>query len=74
MIYVKTKIDGKELRTVITENCFFSECPVCGIETSVDYEVLNHILNEDKIEESSVYCDPCSDKYNENKRPRITLV
>jgi C4-type Zn-finger protein len=74
MIYVTIDIFGHKVIKPITESCFLSDCPVCGNQVNIDLGVLRQIMDDGELEETSVYCDPCSEKYNENKRPKITLV
>lgn len=74
MIYIKIVIFGQEIISQVKEDSFFSKCPVCGKETTVETSILQHILKDGDLEESSVYCDPCADRYNERKNSHITRI
>lgn len=72
MIYVKGKMpSGEVVQVQILENGIYCECPVCGAETTVEYDIFIEILNEGRLEETAVYCEPCSDKYRSDKEKRI---
>lgn len=74
MIYVKGTIDsGQKVIIPITENGLFCECPVCGKETSVEYDIFLSILEDGDLEETQVYCEPCSENYRNGKRT-LTLI
>lgn len=71
MIYVKGKLSTGETANVpITDNGIYCSCPVCGNETTVDYDIFATIVEEGSLEKTGVYCDPCSDKYHDEKEAR----
>lgn len=75
MIYVRCNVNGQEIRTVISnDKCFFSDCPVCGIQVSVETDLVTKWIDDGEISDLSVYCDSCSEKYQEDKKPKLTIV
>lgn len=73
MIYTKAR--GAELVIVpLKDDEIYSQCPVCGTEVLVDYDMFVSIVNDGEMEESSVYCDPCSDKYQEDRKKKIYRI
>jgi hypothetical protein len=73
MLFVKAKINEEiEIKVPLYSDQIYSNCPVCGKETEIDEGVLHSILEEDgDFSSTSVYCDPCSDKYQESLRPEV---
>lgn len=71
MIYVKAKLPtGSIIHVPIKDNGIFCYCPVCGNETTVEYDIFATIVEEGGLEETGVYCEPCSDKYRAEKEKR----
>ena len=72
MLYVKAKFNEEiEIKVPLYGDEIFSNCPVCGLETKVDEELLADILvNEGDLSGTTVYCKPCGDEWrNNNTKP-----
>ena len=71
MMYVKGKLpDGSTVITPIADGGIFCSCPVCGKEVTVDYDIFATIVDEGGLEDTAVYCDPCSDDYRAGQQAK----
>jgi len=64
MLYIKTKLFGGITITIpIYDDEIYTKCPGCGVEHTVEPEIITHILNKgDDFASASVYCEKCSKK------------
>lgn len=70
MIYTKLDVFGAKLIVPLYSDEMYSTCPVCGDETKVDYEVFLQIAEDGDFEGTSLYCEPCGDKYHKDQSER----
>jgi transcription elongation factor Elf1 len=74
MIYVKGEMpSGEVVQVQILETGIFCKCPMCGAEAHVEYDVFVTIVDAGELEETEVFCGPCSSKYRTDK-PQLTRI
>jgi hypothetical protein len=67
MFYVKTQLsDGMTVKTEITDENVFTNCPACGVEVPIDIAEL-FSDGEGDLFGTSVYCVDCSKRRAEKK-------
>lgn len=64
MLYTKARLgENIEVKIPLYDDEIYTQCPGCGIEHTVEPDILAHIINEgDDFASASVYCESCSRK------------
>lgn len=73
MIYKKCEIFGHAIKVPLHVNGFYSDCPICGCEVAVEYEIVSDIMQDYDLD-GSVHCDACSEKLRESKTYKIHRI
>lgn len=61
MFFVKAQIsEGVEIKVDLYEDEIFTTCPDCGVEHSVDHDVLAEVLKEADFASTSIFCSKCT--------------